>query len=228
MTEQTEPRPLKRTIPPDLQKNVEDIQTQIRSEIRNPWAHCDLREWTTGKYTDSFALMGQLVKDIRLSNTEENRILGELDTWERNGQHFLSGTTLGLEIVEKIRQQTHVLSRYVQTLCSASDSEFSRVQEELTRIENDLHERMRNLESLTMDKKLRMGARPNYLLETRAALYILESLSANNCIVVTGSPGCGKSSNIHHAALHLRDRFGYEIVPVLTGPTDIMQYYNLK
>lgn len=64
------------------------------------------------------------------------------------GQHFLSGTTLGLEIVEKIRQQTHVLSKYVQTLCSESDSEFIRVQEELTRIKNDLHERMRNLESV--------------------------------------------------------------------------------
>lgn len=59
----------------------------MRSEIRNPWAHCDFREWTTGKYTDSFALMRQLVKDIRLSNTEENRILGELDIWATNGTY---------------------------------------------------------------------------------------------------------------------------------------------
>ncbi|VDI53467.1 Hypothetical predicted protein, partial [Mytilus galloprovincialis] len=63
-------------------------------------------------------------------------------------------------------------------------------------------------------------------LETRATRHILESLSLHNCIVVTGSSGCGKSSNIHHAALHLRDSFGYEIIPVLAGPNDIMIYYN--
>ncbi|VDI08953.1 Hypothetical predicted protein [Mytilus galloprovincialis] len=63
-------------------------------------------------------------------------------------------------------------------------------------------------------------------LETRATRHILESLPSHNCIIVTGSSGCGKSSNIHQAALHLRDSFGYEIIPVLTGPTDIMNYYN--
>ncbi|VDI68968.1 Hypothetical predicted protein [Mytilus galloprovincialis] len=62
--------------------------------------------------------------------------------------------------------------------------------------------------------------------ETRATRHILEYLPSHNCIVVTGSSGCGKSSNIHHAALHLRDSFGYEIVPDLVGPTDIMNYYN--
>ncbi|CAC5400074.1 unnamed protein product [Mytilus coruscus] len=63
-------------------------------------------------------------------------------------------------------------------------------------------------------------------VKTRATHHILESLPLKNCIVVTGSSGCGKSSNIHHAALHLRDSFGYEIIPVLTGPTDIINYYN--
>ncbi|VDI59306.1 Hypothetical predicted protein [Mytilus galloprovincialis] len=63
-------------------------------------------------------------------------------------------------------------------------------------------------------------------VETRATRHILESLPLNNCIVVTGSSGCGKSSNIHQAALHLRDNYGYEIIPVLVGPTDIMNYYN--
>ncbi|VDI65005.1 Hypothetical predicted protein [Mytilus galloprovincialis] len=62
--------------------------------------------------------------------------------------------------------------------------------------------------------------------ETRATRHILESLPSYNCIVVTGSSGCGKSSNIHQAALHLRDSLEYEIIPVLTGPTDIMNYYN--
>ncbi|XP_076087763.1 uncharacterized protein LOC143058186 [Mytilus galloprovincialis] len=132
------------SFPPIIQTDAE----KIRSDIRNPWAHCDFREWTTGKYTDSFNAMEQLVKDIKLTNREENRILGELNTWATNGQHFLSGTPLGLEIVGEIRQQTHILSSYVNTLCSEADGQFIRVQEELTRVENDLQGRIQSLESV--------------------------------------------------------------------------------
>ncbi|VDI73429.1 Hypothetical predicted protein, partial [Mytilus galloprovincialis] len=59
-------------------------KTIIRSDIRNPWAHCDFTEWTATKYADSFQLMGQLITNLRLSNREENRILGELNRWETN------------------------------------------------------------------------------------------------------------------------------------------------
>ncbi|CAC5354915.1 unnamed protein product [Mytilus coruscus] len=232
--------------------SVQTDAEKIRSDIRNPWAHCDFREWTTVKYTDSFNLMGQFVKDTGLSNREENRILGELNTWATNGQNFLSGTPLGLEIVGDIRQQTHVLSEYVQTVCFKADSEFSKVQEELTRIEYDLQERIQILESKNKEhdetlnnlKKEIEDHIPQHIraqhgqeireweqdqttfVETRATRQILEYLPSNNCIVVTGCSGCGKSSNIHHAALHLRDSLEFEIIPVLTGPTDIINYYN--
>ncbi|VDI08648.1 Hypothetical predicted protein [Mytilus galloprovincialis] len=117
---------------------------KIRSDIHNPWAHCDFTEWTATKYTDSFQLMGQLISNLKLSNREENKILGELNRWEMNGHHFLSGTRLGLEIVGDIRQQTHILSRYVQSLCTESDSQFIKVQTELSRIENDLQGRVKS------------------------------------------------------------------------------------
>ncbi|CAG2209520.1 unnamed protein product [Mytilus edulis] len=221
---------------------------KIRSDIRNAWAHCDFTEWTAIKYTDSFQLMGQLISNLKLSNREENRILAELNRWAMNGQHFLSGTTLGLEIVGDIRQQTHVLSEYVQTLCTETDSQFIKVQKELSRIENDLQGRIKSLESVyTLKEEIKKQVEDHIpphirahhrqeireweqdkttFLEIRATRHILESLPSHNCIVVTGSSGCGKSSNIHQAALHLRDSFGYEIIPVLTGPTDIMTYYN--
>ncbi|XP_052081049.1 uncharacterized protein LOC127718996 isoform X1 [Mytilus californianus] len=130
------------SFPTAVQANAE----KIRADIRNPWAHCDFREWTATKYTDSFYLLGQLVKDLRLSNNEENSILGELNTWATNGHNFLSGTTLGLEIVEEISQHTHVLSEYVQTLCSETDSQFIRVQTELKDLENGLQKKISNLE----------------------------------------------------------------------------------
>ncbi|CAC5423713.1 unnamed protein product [Mytilus coruscus] len=65
-------------------------------------------------------------------------------------------------------------------------------------------------------------------VETRATRQILESVSCNNIIVVTGSSGCGKSANIHHAVLNLRDRFQYEIIPVSIGPEDILKYYKTQ
>ncbi|XP_071150632.1 uncharacterized protein [Mytilus edulis] len=239
------------SFPPIIQTDAE----KMRSDIRNPWAHCDFREWTTGKYTHSFNVMGQLVKDIGLTNREENRILGELNTWATNGQNFMSGTTLGLEIVGEIRQQTHVLSRYVQTLCTETDSQFIRVQKELSNLVNSLEEheeRLKSLESIAKENKETIKDVKNRVedhipqhirahhgqeireweqdqttfFETRATRHILKSLPSHNCIIVTGSSGCGKSSNIHHAALHLRDSLEYEIIPVLTGPSDIMNYYN--
>ncbi|CAC5391178.1 unnamed protein product [Mytilus coruscus] len=130
-----------------FQPVVQSDAEKIRSDIRNPWAHCDFTEWTIAKYADSFQLMEQLVKDLGLYNREENRVLGALNTWATNGQNFLSGTILGLEIVNDIHQQTHILSEYVLTLCTEADSQFLKVQQELNDLENSLQERMRNLES---------------------------------------------------------------------------------
>ncbi|CAG2249598.1 unnamed protein product [Mytilus edulis] len=109
---------------------------KIRSNIRNPWAHCDFSAWTATKYTDSFKLMGQLITNLRLSNREENSILGELNRWATNGKNFLSGTGLDVEIVDGFRQQTHILSEYVQRVCTRTDSQFDTVQKELTDLES--------------------------------------------------------------------------------------------
>ncbi|CAG2222922.1 unnamed protein product [Mytilus edulis] len=131
--------------PKDVQYDAE----QIRSTIRNPWAHCDFSEWDAVKYADSFQLMGKLVKHLCLSSREENRILGELNRWATNGHCFLKGTVLGLEMVDEIRQQTHVLSEYMQTLCTEADNHFIKVQKELRGFENDLLEGIRKLENRT-------------------------------------------------------------------------------
>ncbi|XP_076088220.1 uncharacterized protein LOC143058633 [Mytilus galloprovincialis] len=225
---------------------VQTDAEKIRSDIRNPWAHCDFTEWTTTKYTDLFQLMEQLVKDLGLSSREENKVLGELNTWATNGQNYLSGTVLGLEIVEEIRQHTNVLSEYVQTLCTETDSQFINVKKELKDLENSLQDRIGKLENKTMEQEVEINKfsslatsvsiemeilkaevkrhedhipknirdQHNQLImeweddeatffKTRAANYILSSVASNDCIIVTGSSGCGKSSNIHHVALHL-------------------------
>ncbi|XP_063412635.1 uncharacterized protein LOC134695341 [Mytilus trossulus] len=235
---------------------VQTDAEKIKSDIRNEWAHCVFKDWNAAKYKDSFDSMGQLVKNIGMSSKEEHKILGELNTWATNGQNLLSGLKLGIDIVEEIRQQTHVLSEYALTLRTETKSERINLQTELNNLKNDFQERMSNLErqskenaediqELMEEKKKRFEDHflqniqaqqrqevkeweqdQTTFFETRATRHLLESLPLHNCIVVTGSSGCGKSSNIHHAALHLRDNFGYEIIPVLRGPTDIMNYYN--
>lgn len=57
----------------------------------------------------------------------------------------MSGTLLGLEKLQEISQHTHILSEYVQTLCTESDSLFIKVQTELKDLENGLEDRISNL-----------------------------------------------------------------------------------
>ncbi|VDI71557.1 Hypothetical predicted protein [Mytilus galloprovincialis] len=58
---------------------------QIRSDVLNPWTHCDFTEWTATQYSDSFQLMGQLIRNLRLSNREENRTQCDLHVWAGKG-----------------------------------------------------------------------------------------------------------------------------------------------
>ena len=58
---------------------------QIRSDIRNEWAHCNLSTWNNLKYLGSFQKMNRLVKNMNLAPADEARILAELSKWELNG-----------------------------------------------------------------------------------------------------------------------------------------------
>ncbi|XP_052083039.1 ankyrin-1-like [Mytilus californianus] len=63
------------------------------------------------------------------------------------------------------------------------------------------------------------------VVQTKAFQRILELLHDEHVLTVIGPPGCGKSIAIHHAALQLRDKEDYVIVPV-NFPGEIIQYYN--
>ncbi|XP_063416405.1 uncharacterized protein LOC134698047 [Mytilus trossulus] len=226
---------------------------RIRSEIRNPWAHCDFTKWTTTKYGDSFQLMKQLITNLRLGNTEEKKILGELNRWETNvfnlardyliGQNFLSGTKLDVEIVDEIRQQTHILSEYAQRVCEETDRQFVTVQKELTDLESKYKKhdvKLKNLE--TELQKQDEDIIPKHIQEqieirvedwekkdkmfvtTRASDYVMECLQDNSCVTLTGPSGVGKSFISRHTALVLQKE-GYKIIPVF-APTDIRDYYK--
>ncbi|CAC5412498.1 unnamed protein product [Mytilus coruscus] len=222
---------------------------------------------------------------------------------------FLSGTTLGLEHVKEIHEETCVLAKHAQVLslhCKEIDMQIvdvnntldewynilqvlidmkTKFEDKISSLEKHVFEmnsqieqqnkKMKEIEknmehcmcfsrevqafSLAMQAQLlEIGDRKvsllteqkecipeniraqhdQYLKEwikddalfvnTRAAKYSLSSLQSNNCLLVTGSSGTGKSFIVHHIALHLFQKDGYEIIPFVTGPSDIIHYYDPK
>lgn len=61
----------------------------MRTNLRNPWAHCDFTEWNSVKYLHSFQMMKRLVNDLKLSLNEETEIIGEIEKWEKNGNVYI-------------------------------------------------------------------------------------------------------------------------------------------
>ncbi|XP_063403668.1 uncharacterized protein LOC134687361 [Mytilus trossulus] len=118
--------------------NVKKVAEKIRSDIRNPWAHCDFTEWDSIKYLSSFQMMHQLIKNLTLSARDENSILGELQIWESNGIQFLQGNTIGLDLLEEITKHTKALAKYVLKAIDETDENFQKVEIELLTVQDDL------------------------------------------------------------------------------------------
>ncbi|CAC5410652.1 unnamed protein product [Mytilus coruscus] len=60
-------------------------------------------------------------------------------------------------------------------------------------------------------------------ISTSATTYILQSLNENRGVIITGSPGCGKSVAAHHVALELEK--DYEILPC-DDPSEIFKHFT--
>ncbi|CAG2247237.1 unnamed protein product [Mytilus edulis] len=121
---------------PVIKSDADDV----RKTIRNPWAHCNFSEWDAAKYSNSFQLMKKLVKDLKLSIHEEKLTIEEMEKWEINGQHFLSKTSHGLELLNEIRQETHDLAVYATLVAEGTEDQFVRIKNELKQFEIILNE----------------------------------------------------------------------------------------
>ncbi|VDI01283.1 Hypothetical predicted protein [Mytilus galloprovincialis] len=126
--------------------DVREDAVEVRKRLRNPWAHCNFSEWDAAKYSDAFILMEKLVLDMNLSSNEENQTIGKLKKWEINGEQFLSGTTVGLELVNELRQQTCVLGEYARQIATGTDGNFTKINNELEKIQTLLINRIDQLQ----------------------------------------------------------------------------------
>ncbi|XP_076113403.1 uncharacterized protein LOC143081052 [Mytilus galloprovincialis] len=114
------------------------------------------------KFSDCFKLMEQIIKDLKLNATDEVSILKDLSKWEKCGISLLSGTPLGLELVNEIREQTRDLAEYAQTVASSADDNFEKIRKELVEITKTFDDRISFIE-----KELKMKIEDDKMMQDR-------------------------------------------------------------
>ncbi|VDH90596.1 Hypothetical predicted protein [Mytilus galloprovincialis] len=119
---------------------VREEANEVRSSIRNCWAHCNVMQWTPGKFVASFQLLESFIKTIGVNATEENRILGDIHNWKTNGTNFMNISMLGAELVSEIQTATQALTECTQDDSIETDSNFHRLQKQLIKIEKKFEE----------------------------------------------------------------------------------------
>ena len=66
--------------------SVQPIAEVVRLKVRNEWAHCDFTAWTEAHYDTCFDLMEDLVKNLRITTSDQARVLDELRLWRTQGR----------------------------------------------------------------------------------------------------------------------------------------------
>ena len=58
---------------------------KVRSDIRNEWAHSNFSNWTEAKFKTDFQTMETLLKSVKLSPVDEQKLCDELNIWRSKG-----------------------------------------------------------------------------------------------------------------------------------------------
>ncbi|XP_063414552.1 uncharacterized protein LOC134696615 [Mytilus trossulus] len=137
-----------------------------------------------------------------------------------------------------LKSQTAITQTSITLLhskCSAQGKDMKLITKKVTTQIEDLALEIKKYEDDTIPKNIR-AQHQQYLDEwkkddhmfvvTKATKYVKSFLKykRKNVVVVTGSSGTGKSSIIHHIALELCFKYGYEVIPFVTGPQDIINF----
>ena len=74
--------------------SVKPFAEDVRSKVRNEWAHCDFTAWTQGHYDTCFDLMEVLITRLSLPPADEVKALGSLKLWRKQGKVIIIGYRL--------------------------------------------------------------------------------------------------------------------------------------
>ena len=70
---------------PFVSSGVAADAKKVKSNVRNPWAHCDFSKWTLLKFNAVLHDMKSLVKKVKLSPADEKALCDDLDGWKDKG-----------------------------------------------------------------------------------------------------------------------------------------------
>ncbi|XP_071142366.1 uncharacterized protein [Mytilus edulis] len=215
--------------------NVQIVARNVRSNIRNPWAHCNFTEWDAVKYYSSLQQIEDFIYLLNLSAAEESQFIAEVNKWRTNGTGFLQGTTIGLELVNEIRQQIQILVEYADVTCKSTDMEFAKVHAELREIRNRLRHNDKRISTLEntvahqgntlfeygslndadIPEIEQWKQKSKLFVETDVVADILGVLETHSCLLLTGVSGMGKTLTAQNIALKLSDEKEYRIEPCI-------------
>ncbi|VDI65891.1 Hypothetical predicted protein [Mytilus galloprovincialis] len=121
----------------------------------------------------------------------------------------------------------------IEAMMSSSSTNIGDIKHVL-RLEKELEKTNQKLETLEIQQKNVREIRHRILKEWRetdkkyvsisANTFCFKSLQDNKGVIITGSPGCGKSAAAHHVALEL-EKEGYEIFPC-DDPSEILIHFT--
>ncbi|KAL9972627.1 hypothetical protein ACROYT_G018969 [Oculina patagonica] len=132
----------------------------VRSNVRNEWAHCDFPTWTEAHYDNCFDLMEALVTNLALPPADEVRILDELKLWRKQGLEICLGKPLDDALLHVIHNEVQTLSyslddyrgkqeKDVESVCST----LALFKAEFKRSISSLKEEVTNLQERSKDFK---------------------------------------------------------------------------
>ncbi|KAJ7392992.1 hypothetical protein OS493_008238 [Desmophyllum pertusum] len=99
----------------------------VRSEVRNKWAHCDFAEWTQAHHDHCFDLMEALVTNLGLAPADEARVLGELQLWRKQGLELCLGKPLDDTLLHFIRNEVQTLSESLDRHGKTVDAKIKKI-----------------------------------------------------------------------------------------------------
>ncbi|CAC5381062.1 unnamed protein product [Mytilus coruscus] len=121
---------------------VQEDADEVRTSIRNCWAHCNVLQWTPARFVASFQLLESFIRNLHLNATEEIRVLGDLHNWKTNGTKFINISVLGAELVGMIQNAnaTRIMAECTQHEFKETTLKCLQLQKELIKIEKKIDE----------------------------------------------------------------------------------------
>ncbi|CAG2252420.1 unnamed protein product [Mytilus edulis] len=210
---------------------------------RNFMAHTEKDELSNEDFntmwicvTNAIIRIGGVTYKPRCEDLSQMNLNKDILTYIRQDLYELRGEIsdqIGTLKTQTAANQTSITLLHSE--CSAQGKDMKLLTKNVTTQIEDLALEIKKSEDDTIPKNIR-AQHQQYLDEwkkddhmfvvTKATKYVKSFLKykRKNVVVVTGSSGNGKSSIIHHIALELCFKYGYEVIPFVTGPQDIINF----